>query len=100
MGSISAAFVIAGLLACSVPALCIQNAVVEWQDILEQVVRDYNISNQHSAQYYALSNLAQHQVHTSPIDQPGMNVRMNSRQTCNCREYSKGHIRDCREYMM
>ena len=66
MGSVSAAFVIAGLLACSVPALCIQNAVVEWQDTLEQVVRDYNISNQYSARYYALSNLAQYQVHTFP----------------------------------
>ena len=62
VGSTNVRVVLVGLLACAVPALCIQNAVVEWQDTLEQVVRDYNISNQLSARYFALSNLAQYQV--------------------------------------
>lgn len=50
------------LLAFALPASAINNAVVQWQNALEGVVRTYNISNQISAKFYALSNIAQYQV--------------------------------------
>ena len=50
------------LLAWAGPCLAISNAVVQWQDAAEQTVRVYNISNQLSAKYYALVNVAQYQA--------------------------------------
>ncbi|CAL8465032.1 g4567 [Coccomyxa elongata] len=50
------------LLASSLPTRGAYNAVVEWQDAVEQVVRQYNISNQISAKFYALTNIAQYQA--------------------------------------
>ena len=49
------------LLAVARPALGLTNPVVDWQNTTEQVVRDLNISNQISAKYYALVNIAQYQ---------------------------------------
>lgn len=50
------------LLASALPTRGAYNAVVEWQDAVEQVVGQYNISNQISAKFYALTNIAQYQV--------------------------------------
>ena len=50
------------ILASALPTRGAYNAVVEWQDAVEQVVRQYNISNQISAKFYALTNIAQYQV--------------------------------------
>lgn len=50
------------LVASALPARAAYNAVVQWQDAVEQVVRTYNISNQISAKFYALTNIAQYQV--------------------------------------
>lgn len=50
-------------LAAALPAsLGLSNAVVQWQNATEQVVRDFNVSNQISAKYYALTNIAQYQA--------------------------------------
>ena len=50
-------------LAAALPAaLGLSNAVVQWQNATEQVVRDFNVSNQISAKYYALTNFAQYQA--------------------------------------
>lgn len=52
------------LMASALPARAANNAVIQWQDAVEQVVRNYNISNQISAKFYALTNIAQYQVST------------------------------------
>jgi hypothetical protein len=62
MKAFTAAVALAGLLSAAVPAHSLNNTVVQWQNAVEQVVRDYNISNQISARYYALTNIAQYQV--------------------------------------
>ena len=50
-------------MAAALPAaLGLSNAVVQWQNATEQVVRDFNVSNQVSARYYALVNIAQYQA--------------------------------------
>ncbi|EIE20494.1 acid phosphatase/Vanadium-dependent haloperoxidase [Coccomyxa subellipsoidea C-169] len=50
------------LMASALPARAANNAVIQWQDAVEQVVRNYNISNQISAKFYALTNIAQYQA--------------------------------------
>lgn len=76
-GSIGAALAV--LLALAVSAAAVSNAVTEWQAATAQVVREFNLSTQISAKYYALTNIAQYQV--SPDRHGVCNwCRRNSRQ--------------------
>jgi hypothetical protein len=59
-GSIAGA--VAVLLALTTSAGAVSNAVTQWQDTTAQLTRDFNLSTQISARYYALTNIAQYQV--------------------------------------
>ena len=62
MAAAKPTLVLVALAAALPAALGLSNAVVQWQNATEQVVRDFNISNQISAKYYALADIAQFQA--------------------------------------